>query len=69
MANKQNHLDQEEKHVLIMFDEVCKHCQGSISITGSAFEYVFVRCRECGSEYLGGYTAITQTLDLEVVSD
>ncbi len=69
MAKKNNDLHPTEKHVLIMFGEVCKHCQGSISIVGNTFEYVWVRCRECGREYLGGYTTLTQTLDLEVASD
>ena len=63
MATKLKHLDPKEKHVLVMFKEVCKHCGGSISIVGNTFEYVWVRCHECGSEHLGGYFTITQTLE------
>ncbi len=66
---KEKVVDPTEKHVLIMFSEVCKHCGGRISIVGSTFEYVWVRCHECGSEHLGGYTTLTQTIKTEVASD
>ena len=63
MATKENHLHETEQHVLIMMTEVCKDCGGSITLTGSVFEYMFARCNACGVEFIAGHLAITQTVE------